>query len=49
MPDDLEQGDALKHLGLILAEPAQLSAASLAATAEIATDDARWPVHDVLA
>lgn len=26
MPDDLEQGDALQHLGLVLAEPAQLSA-----------------------
>lgn len=49
MPDDLEQGDALQHLGLVLAEPAQLSAASLAATAEIATGDARWPVDDVLA
>ena len=49
MPDDLELGDALQHLGLVLAEPAQLSAASLATTAEIAIGDARWPMHDLLA
>lgn len=48
-PDDLEQGDALQHLGLVLAEPAQLSAASKAATAEIATGDTHWPVDDLLA
>lgn len=49
MPDDLEQRDALQHLGLVLAEPAQLSAARMAATAEIAAGDAHWPMHDVLA
>lgn len=43
MPDDLEQGDALQHLGLVLAKPAQLSAASLATTAESAIGKALWP------